>query len=69
MGCRGLDLDGHLKGGVEDEECGNRVLTYPLQYMNWQEMRRYLLYGELGGNGKLCSQAPHSCWKQVNPKN
>ncbi len=67
--CHGVGVNGHLKGGVEDEECDNRVPSCPMQYMTWQEKRRYLLLGELGGSGKLCSQAPHSCWKQVNPKN
>ena len=67
--CHGVGVDGHLKGGVEDEECDNRVPTCPMQYMTWQEKRRYLLFGEMGGNGKLCSQAPHSCWKQVSSKN
>jgi len=67
--CNGVGVDGHLKGGVEDEECDNRVPSCSMQYMTWQEKRRYLLFGELGGTGKLCGQAPHSCWEQVNPKN
>ncbi|MDP2875701.1 MAG: hypothetical protein Q8O00_05910 [Holophaga sp.] len=67
--CHGVGVNGHLKGGVEDEEPVNRVFSCPMQYINWQEKRRYLLFGELGGTEKLCSQVPHSCWKQVNPKN
>ncbi|MBK9797868.1 MAG: hypothetical protein IPP58_15580 [Holophagaceae bacterium] len=67
--CHGVGVNGHLKGKDEDEECVNRVPACPMQYLTWQEKRRYLLFGELGGNGKLCSQAPHSCWKQVSPKN
>lgn len=63
-------LPGHLgPGGNEDEDCANRVPSCPMQYLTWQEKRRLVLFGELGGTGKFCSQAPHSCWKQLSPKN
>jgi hypothetical protein len=41
--CHVVGVDGHLKGKDEDEECDNRVTSCPMQYMNWQEKRRYLL--------------------------
>jgi len=63
-------LPGHLgPGGNEDEDCANRVPSCPMQYLTWQEKRRLVLFGELGGTGKFCSQPPHSCWKQLSPKN
>lgn len=63
-----VGVDGHTTDGKEDEDCANRVPACPMQYNTWQEKRRYLLFGELGGTGKLCNQAPHHCWRQVSPK-
>ncbi|MCE1228539.1 MAG: hypothetical protein LWX11_03485, partial [Firmicutes bacterium] len=64
----GVGVNGHLENGKESEDCSNRVPTCPMQYLTWQEKRRYLLYGEVGGTGALCRQDPHHCWKLVNPK-
>ncbi len=64
-----VGVGGHLKGNSEAEDCANRVPSCPMQYLTWQEKRRYLIFGELGGNAPLCNQAPHTCWKRVHPKN
>ncbi len=62
-------LEGHLgKDGDESEDCTPYVPDCPMQYMNWQDKRRLVLFGQLGGQGKFCDVEPHRCWRSLSPK-
>jgi len=62
-------LPGHLgENGKESEVCPNRVRDCPMQYPTFSEDARLLLFGEIGGQGRCCSTAPHECFKGLSPK-
>lgn len=67
--CHACGVNGHLDAeGAESQSCPNRVPECPMQYPTKVEKRRMLLFGEMAGLGRCCSQAPHHCFKDLNPK-
>lgn len=63
-------VNGHLnaKGEEDEKPSGARVPDCPMQYMDWKEKRRLVLFGERGGAGKFCSDKAHRCWQSLTTK-
>lgn len=63
-------VNGHLNAKGEEDEAasGKRVPDCPMQYMDWKEKRRLVLFGALGGTGKFCNDRTHRCWQSLTTK-
>jgi hypothetical protein len=46
----------------------NKVPDCPMQYLNWQDKYKLILFGEIGGQGKFCDADPQRCWRHLTTK-
>jgi hypothetical protein len=62
-------VNGHLgAAGSESSDCPSPVPSCPMQYLDWKGKWSLVLFGTLGGQGRLCDVEPHRCWRSLSPK-
>jgi hypothetical protein len=62
-------VKGHLNAEHKEDDQIQRDKSCPMQYLDTRARRLFVLHGELGGDGKLCSAPPDDCMGSVNVKN
>jgi hypothetical protein len=62
-------VNGHLGAdGTESSDCPSPVPSCPMQYLDRKGKWILVLFGTLGGQGRLCDVEPHRCWRSLSPK-
>jgi hypothetical protein len=61
-------VPGHLNGKGEEDQDVQRNPECPSQYLNPIGRRKFILFGQLGGDGSFCKDAPDNCWSHLNVK-
>lgn len=61
-------VPGHLNGKGEEDQDIQRDSNCPSQYLDPLGRRRFILFGQLGGDGAFCKSAPDNCWSHLNVK-
>lgn len=61
-------VNGHLDANGDEDENSVRNPSCPSQYLDQAGRRRWILTGELHGDGTFCKVAPDLCWRDINVK-
>ncbi len=61
-------VPGHLNSKGDEDQDVQRDPNCPSQYLDPIGRRRFILFGQLGGEGAFCKSSPDNCWSHLNVK-